>query len=56
MILTSLVVAGNDWARALVGRPGVHVAAHLQGVLDVVDQLIGEPAAVGAALGRLALS
>ena len=56
VILTSRVVAGNDWARALVGRPGVHVASHLQAVLDVVDQLIGEPAAVGAALGRLAPS
>ncbi len=56
VILTSLVVAGNDWARALVGRPGVHVAGRLRAVLDVVDQLIGEPAAVGAALGRLAPS
>jgi DNA processing protein len=56
VILTSLVVAGNDWARALVGRPGVHVAGRLQAVLDVVDQLIGEPAAVGAALSRLAPS
>jgi DNA processing protein len=56
VILTSLVVQGNDWARALVGRPGVHVAGRLQAVLDVVDQLIGEPAAVGAALSRLAPS
>jgi DNA processing protein len=56
VILTSLVVAGNDWARALVGRPGVHVADRPQAVLDVVDQLIGEPAAVGAALSRLAPS
>jgi DNA processing protein len=56
VILTSLVVQGNDWARALVGRPGVHVAGGLQAVLDVVDQLIGEPAAVGAALSRLAPS
>ncbi|MGH3069989.1 MAG: DNA-processing protein DprA [Streptosporangiaceae bacterium] len=56
VILTSLVVEGNDWARALVGRPGVHVAGRHQGVLDVVDQLIGEPAAVGAALSRLAPS
>ena len=53
VILTSLVVERNDWARALVGRPGVHVADRLQAVLDVVDQLIGEPAAVGAALNRL---
>jgi DNA processing protein len=56
VILTSLVVERNDWARALVGRPGVHVAGRLQAVLDVVDQLIGEPAAVGAALNRLAPS
>jgi DNA processing protein len=56
VILTSLVVEGNDWARALVGRPGVHVAGRLQAVLDVIDQLIGEPAAVGAALNRLAPS
>jgi DNA processing protein len=56
VILTALVVEANDWARALVGRPGVHVASRLQAVLDVVDQLIGEPAAVGAALNRLAPS
>ena len=56
VILTSLVVERNDWARALVGRPGVHVADRLQALLDVVDQLIGEPAAVGAALNRLAPS
>ena len=54
VILTSLVVAGNDWARALVGRPGVHVASGPRAVLDIVDQLIREPAAVGAALNRLA--
>jgi len=56
VILTSLVVERNDWARALVGRPGVHVAGRLQAVLDVVDDLIAEPAAVGAALHRLAPS
>jgi DNA processing protein len=56
VILTSLVVERNDWARALVGRPGVHVAGRSQAVLDVVDRLIGEPAAVRAALSRLAPS
>jgi DNA processing protein len=56
VILTSLVVERNDWARALVGRPGVHVAGRLQAVLNVVDHLIEEPAAVGAALHRLAPS
>ncbi|MCW2908036.1 MAG: hypothetical protein JWL68_2825 [Actinomycetia bacterium] len=56
VILTSLVVERNDWARALAGRPGVHVADRLQAVLDVVDDLIAEPSAVGAALRRLAPS
>jgi DNA processing protein len=56
VILTSLVVERNDWARALAGRPGVHVAGRLQAVLDVVDDLIAEPAAVAAALHRLAPS
>jgi DNA processing protein len=56
VILTSLVAERNEWARALVGRPGVHVAGHLQAVLDIVDHLIAEPAALGAALGRLAPS
>ncbi len=54
VILTPLVVSRTDWARALVGRPGVHVAGHLQDVLDIVDHLIAEPAVVGAALDRLA--
>ncbi len=56
VILTSLVVQRNDWARALVGRPGVHVAGRLQDVLDIVRDLIAEPAALGAALRRLAPS
>jgi DNA processing protein len=56
VILTSLVVERNEWARALVGRPGVHVAGSLRAVLDVVDDLIAEPAVVGAALDRLAPS
>ena len=56
VILTSLVVDRNDWARALAGRPGVHVAGSLRAVLDIVHQLIAEPAAVGAALRLLAPS
>ena len=56
VILTSLVVDRNEWARGLAGRPGVHVAGNLRAVLDVVDELIAEPAAVRAALHRLAPS
>jgi DNA processing protein len=56
VILTSLVVDRNAWARGLAGRPGVHVAGSLRAVLDVVDELIAEPDAVRAALRRLAPS
>lgn len=52
VILTDLVVERNDWARALVDRPGVHVASSLSSALDVVDQLIAERSAVGSELRR----
>jgi DNA processing protein len=54
VILTELVVDRNDWAKALVGRPGVHVASALRQVSDIVDQLVAEPADVNAELKRLA--
>jgi DNA processing protein len=54
VILTDLVVERNDWAQALRGRPGVHVADGLQSVLDIVEQLIAERESVGAELRRLA--
>ena len=36
VILTDLVVERNDWAKALAGRPGVHVAAAIDDVMTVV--------------------
>jgi len=56
VILTGLVVERNEWARALVPRPGVHVADSLTSVLRVVDQLTAERGAVGSELQRLASS
>jgi DNA processing protein len=56
VILTGLVVERNAWARALVPRPGVHVADSLASVLQVVDQLTAERGAVGSELQRLASS
>ncbi|MHB8449973.1 MAG: DNA-processing protein DprA [Mycobacteriales bacterium] len=53
VILTDLVVERNDWAKALLGRPGVHVAASPEDVLEVVRGLIDEGDQVGDAL-RLA--
>jgi DNA processing protein len=54
VILTDLVVERNEWARALLGRPGVHVAAGPREVARIVDQLMAERASVSADLDRLA--
>jgi DNA processing protein len=53
VILTDRVVDRNDRARALVGRPGVHVASGLSEVADIVGQLMAERADVNAELHRL---
>jgi DNA processing protein len=53
VILTAPVVEQNSWARAMVGRPGVHIASRLRSVMDLTDQLIAERAAVGAELRTL---
>jgi len=39
VILTDLVLDNNQWAKALVGRPGVHVANGLRDVAHVVERL-----------------
>lgn len=52
VILTELVVEQNEWAQALIDRPGIHVADSLRAVLNVVDHLIEERTAVGDELRR----
>jgi DNA processing protein len=54
VVLTDRVVTSNEWARALVGRPGVHVASGLRDVAAVVARLLSERAKVDAELQRLA--
>jgi DNA processing protein len=39
VILTDQVVVRNEWAQALLGRPGVHVASGVDGVLETVEQV-----------------
>src|SRR5487761_1533208 len=39
VILTGQVVVRNEWAQALLGRPGVHVASSVDGVLETVEQV-----------------
>lgn len=40
VILTDQVVARNQWAQDLVGRPGVHVAGSVPAVMDIVEQVV----------------
>jgi DNA processing protein len=54
VILTEMVLKQNDWARALVDRPGVYAASSLRSLLEIVDRLIEERAAVGDELRRFA--
>ncbi|MCO5972771.1 DNA-processing protein DprA [Actinoallomurus soli] len=53
VILTDLVVQRNEWAKALIGRPGVHVAVRPAEVLSVIEELITESARIDAELLRL---
>jgi DNA processing protein len=53
VILTDLVVGRNAWAKALVNRPGVHVAASVVDVMSIVRDLVSEQGQVEDAL-RLA--
>jgi DNA processing protein len=39
VILTDQVVVRNEWAQALLGRPGVHMASSVDGVLETVEQV-----------------
>ncbi|WP_255204995.1 DNA-processing protein DprA [Actinomadura sp. BRA 177] len=53
VILTDLVVGANHWARALVSRPGVHVASSLDEVLTIISNIVSSKSAIDAALQRL---
>lgn len=40
VILTEQVVAGNSWARSLIGRPGVYIGSDVDGIMDAVDRVV----------------
>jgi DNA processing protein len=52
VILTEMVVEQNEWAQALVDRPGITVAGSLRSLLGAVDRLIEERTVVGDELRR----
>jgi len=54
VILTDQVVADTEWAKRLLGRPGVHVAASLSEVMDHVHAALNQDSEVDALLSELA--
>ncbi|WP_121433048.1 DNA-processing protein DprA [Actinomadura pelletieri] len=53
VILTNMVVRANAWARALVGRPGVHTAGTVDDVSKIVDDLVKRESVLEDDLRRL---
>jgi DNA processing protein len=52
-IAGDLVVEKNQWAKALVGRPGIHPVSGLREAMEAIDALISEEILVEAELRRL---
>lgn len=52
VVLTDIVVKRNEWAQALVNRPGIYVASSIRSVLDIIDRLIEERRVVRDELRR----
>lgn len=48
VILTDLVVKANNWAQALVGQPGVHVAEGIGDVMTQVESITADPRRIDA--------
>lgn len=42
VIFTDLVVQANEWARTLIGRPGVHVADTAGAAMTLVEELVSQ--------------
>lgn len=53
VILTDQVVALNEWARALVERPGVYVARGIDEALEQIDNILHKEDAVNRLLNHL---
>lgn len=53
VVLTDSVVKRNDWAKAMIGRPGVHQVSSIDEVRSIVTDLVDEPNQVGGALRNL---
>jgi len=54
VILTDLVVDRNEWAKALIGRPGVYVAASIADVALALTEIVAMSQAPAQVVARLA--
>lgn len=54
VVLTDMVVKANEWARSLLGRPGVYECGSTGEVMSVVERLVDEDVSLDALLGQLA--
>lgn len=48
VILTDLVLKANNWARAMVGQPGVQVAEGITEVMSLVESITADPRRIDA--------
>jgi len=48
VILTDLVVKANNWAKAMIGQPGVHVADSTAQVMRLVEVITADPGRIDA--------
>lgn len=53
VILSDIVVEQTEWGRALVGRPGVHVASGTEDLDRTIDKVLEEQSALSRTLGSL---
>ena len=53
VILTDLVLQRNQWAQALLGRPGVHQASAISDVVDIIRGLTRDRDLISEALRQL---
>lgn len=53
VILTDQVVAANEWANDLIGRPGVYVARGYDEALEHIDAALDKEAEVSRVLRDL---
>lgn len=53
VVLTDSVVASNEWAKQMIGRPGVHVASDRAEVMSIIHEVLKQESSVDKLIGNL---